>query len=164
MLAESEKDVELFIRLSKELGYECFKASKYIDIFEHWDVLLKKDDNRERVEIKGLKDAHLDGYTWIELVNVKTEIGWLYGEADVLALRLPDRFNIYKMSVLREIIETNVDFSAPILVSKPLNEDKSVNYDYMRFRQYDRRGDITVITSFEDINKAFVKKIKITEI
>jgi len=147
-------------------GYECLKPSKSIDIYERWDYLIKKNGKKARVQVKGGKNAHKCGYTWIELTKDDGTIGWLYGKADVLALMLPDRFDFYLMSSIRELIEKRVDKSLPVLKAIPKKENGENDYYYMRFRQYNgynRRDDTTVIVSFEDIKEAFIKTMKITE-
>lgn len=144
---------KICVELFQKNGYETFKSSKYHDTIEHWDYMVKKNGKKARVEIKGLKDAHLFGYTWLEMVNVKGEKGWLYGMADVLSIETNDSFNIYSMKGLRELVEKMVDETKPILISKPMIDEKIVDYEYMRFRIYNRRGDKMTIVSFNDIEK-----------
>ena len=148
------KDEEVFIIVAKQLGYECLKPVKSIDIDERWDVLLKKDGKKARVQVKGLKHAHKFGYTWLELTKDDGTFGWLYGKADVLAIMLPDKYNIYRMNSLRKVIDDNLDRSKPILKAIPKKKNGENDYEYMRFRQYNgynRRDDVTVIVSLNDI-------------
>lgn len=148
------------VKLFQKNGYEIFKGSKYHDTIEHWDYLVKKNGKKARVEIKGLKDAHLFGYTWLEIVNVKGEKGWLYGMADVLSIETKDCFNIYLMKGLRELVEKMVDETKPTLISKPMLDEKNVDYEYMRFRIYNRRGDKMTVVSFNDIEKHMIFSMK----
>jgi hypothetical protein len=162
------KDEGIFMLIATHFGYECSEAAKYIDIDERWDVLIKKDGKKARVQVKGLKDAHKFGYTWLELVKDDGTFGWLYGKADVLAIMLPDRFNLYKMDLLRKVIDDNLDKSKPILKAIP-KENRKNNYEYMRFRQYNgynRRQDVTVIVSLEDIEhcKVFTMEYDLTTV
>jgi hypothetical protein len=125
-----------------------------LDTNERWDVLIKKDGKKARVQVKGLKDAHKFGYTWLELTKDDGTFGWLYGKADVLAIRLPERINIYRMESLRQIIIDNVDDNKPMLKAIPKKENGKNDYEYMRFRKYNgysRRDDVTVIVSLNDI-------------
>ena len=160
---EGKKKEKIFIDVAISHGYECIPASKAIDINLHWDVLIKKDGKKARTEIKGEKEAHKYGYTWIELINWEGNVGWLYGEADVLAIMHPDRFDIYLISSIRKLIEERVDKSLPILKSIPKKENGETDYNYMRFRQYNgfnRREDVSVIVSFEDINEFKISSMK----
>ena len=159
---EGTKVEDFFSEVAKFHDYEVLKPTTYHDIFEHWDRLIKKEGKKARVEVKGIKDGHEFGYTWIELKNWNGENGWLYGEADVLALMHPDRFDIYHMASLRKFIDKKVDKSLPILKAKPYKNGK-VDYEYMKFRQYngfDRRKDVTTIVSFKDIEKFKLKTLK----
>lgn len=149
-----KKDEHLFMIVAKQFGYECFEAGGHIDTDERWDVLIKKDGERSRVQVKGLKDAHKSGYTWLELTKDDGTFGWLYGKADVLSIMLPERINVYRMEALRKLIADNVDDSLPILKAIPKMENGENDYEYMRFRKYNgygRRDDVTVIVSIDDI-------------
>lgn len=152
---EGKKNEIECAKLFKKYGFETFKGSSYHDFVEHWDYMVKKHGKIARVEIKGLKDAHLYGYTWLEETNVKTEVGWLYGMADVLSIETKDFINIYRMKGLRDLFNEKVDKTKPILFSKPMKDEKNkiVDYEYMRFRLYDRRGDRMTIVSFDDMEK-----------
>jgi hypothetical protein len=77
--------------------------------------------------------------------------GWLYGKATVLGLLIDNCFAIYDMRKLRKHVEELVDFNAPILVTKIMIDKDSVDYEKMKYRQYDRRGDIMVAVPLEDI-------------
>ena len=148
------KDEYFFMTVARLFGYECSKAVGYIDTDERWDVLMKKDDKKARVQVKGLKDAHKFGYTWLELTKDDGTFGWLYGKADVFAIRLPDKINIYRMDLLRKVIDDNLDKNKPMLKAIPQKENGENDYEYMRFRQYNgykRRQDVTVIVSLDDI-------------
>jgi len=151
---------KLCVEAFEKNGYETFKGSKHHDTIEHWDYMVKKDGKKARVEIKGLKEAHLFGYTWLEIINVKGEKGWLYGMADVLSIETEDCFNIYSMKDLRKLVEEMVDKTKPLLISKPIKDNGKVDYEYMRFRLYDRRGDKMTVVSFDDIEKCKIFSMK----
>ena len=161
---EGLRSEDLFIKVAISAGYKCLKTSRSIDIDEHWDCLIKKDGKKAKVQVKGLKKSHEDGYTWIEIKRYDGRKGWLYGKADVLALQHPHRFDIYLMKSIRKLIKEKVDFTLPILKSKPKKENGDIDYEKMRFRQYNgwsRRDDISVIISFDDIKDFKLKTITI---
>jgi len=148
------KSEKLFKEIAISYGFEILDVYNYYDFVERWEVLLKKDGKKARVQVKGLKDAHKFGYTWLELTKDDGTYGWLYGKADVLAIRLSDRFNIYRMCSLRKLVDEKVDNTRPILKAKPKKENDKIDYEYMKFRKYNgfgRRDDTTVIVSLEDI-------------
>jgi hypothetical protein len=153
-LEKGLKDEDFFMIVAELFGYECSKTVGYIDTDERWDVLMKKDDKKARVQVKGLKHAHKFGYTWLELTKDDGTFGWLYGKADVFAIRLPDRINIYRMDLLRKVVDDKVNLNKPILKAIPIKENGENDYEYMKFRKYNgfkRRYDVTVIVSIEDI-------------
>ena len=54
------KDEEVFIIVAKQLGYECLKPVKSIDIDERWDVLLKKlpiglSGQRKKITVRNMR-------------------------------------------------------------------------------------------------------------
>lgn len=163
------KDEAFFKIVATIHKYEYFKASRGIDRIERWDAKIKKYGKQARVQVKGLKHAHLLGYTWLELTKDDGSKGWLYGKADVLAIRLPDKFEIYRMNLLRKLVDEKVDKTKPILKTIPKKENGENDYEHMRFRQYNgynRRDDVTVIVSLEDIEhcKVFTMKYDLEEV
>lgn len=151
---EGLKSEDFFIIIAELHKYEWAKPIPWIDTNEGWDVLIKKGGKKARVQVKGLKKAHKFGYTWLETVKHDGSDGWLLRKADVLAIRLPDRYIIYRMDMLRALVNEKVDKTKPILKTIPKKENGEDDYEYMRFRQYngyDRRLDFTIIVSLDDI-------------
>ena len=158
-----KKSENLFMLVAELYGYETLRGSYYHDTVECWDVLIKKDGKKARVQVKGLKDAHKIGYTWIELKRYDGKHGWLYGNADVLAIRTENSYDIYQMDLIRDLINERVDKTKPMLRAIPKKENGENDYEYMRFREYNgfyRRDDITVIVSFDDIKHCKVFTVK----
>lgn len=157
------KDEELFREIVLLNGYDkCEKPKEGIDKKEGWDYLLEKDNKTARVQVKGLKESHKEGYVWIETKRYDGEVGWLYRKAEVLAVMVSNRIYFYLISKLQEIIKKNVNEALPILKTIPKKKNGGNDYEYMRFRQYNgysRREDFTVIVSFDDIEEALIKTI-----
>jgi hypothetical protein len=153
----SKKDVKLFGEMAIQRGYDIFAPTDKEDSTEFWDIGIVKNNKEARTQIKGYTDAHKHGYVWVELKSVKKDrlgrniAGWLYGKATVLGLLIDNCFAIYDMRKLRKHVEELVDFNAPILVTKIMIDKDSVDYEKMKYRQYDRRGDIMVAVPLEDI-------------
>ncbi len=174
---KGKKAEKLFEKIVISREYECSEPANDIDISQKWDRKIIKNKKEARVQIKGLKDAHKFGYTWLELKNDSgvEGSGWLYGKAHVLAILLPDkktlipnRFEFYRMDLLRKLVDEKVDKTKPILKGIPKKENGENDYEYMRFRQYNgynRRGDFTVIVSLKDIEhcKVFTMEFSLEE-
>ena len=75
-----------FISIAESVGYECKKSTRNQDIYEHWDVNIKNTTTSLLVDVKGLKkidrndSAVNEDYVWLEIRNVKGEVGWLYAK------------------------------------------------------------------------------------
>jgi len=84
---------------------------------EHWDGIFVIDGLERRVDIKSQKSIKRgedpsQTHTWIELVNVNGKLGWLYGEADIIAFEYNDEWILCdRMKLLHETIKTlSLDF------------------------------------------------------
>lgn len=87
------------------------------DMNEHWDGIFVIDGLERRVDIKSQKSIKRgedpsQTHTWIELVNVNGKLGWLYGEADIIAFEYNDEWILCdRMKLLHETIKTlSLDF------------------------------------------------------
>jgi hypothetical protein len=95
--------------------FQISKATKNQDIYEHWDFKV----NKSLVDVKGLKKvSRSDGnynhdIAWLEIQNVRGNLGWLKGKADFIAFEQKDYFLIVErgslLNWLRKKI-TNVNF------------------------------------------------------
>lgn len=150
------RDVEEnFIQLAERDGYKCLRSNNYQDKYEHWDVLMIKDDKSARVDVKGYKDSHKEGLTWIELQAVNGKKGWVKGEAHAIAFEREDCFELYNRHELESYVENNIINPTGYVFIKPKNLSKIA---YHRYRRMGRR-DILVIVPFADIKKFMLKKI-----
>ena len=72
--------------VSEHYGVEVGRSSKEQDVNEHWDVKLKYNGLKEdvRIDVKGVKSERGE-YHYLEILNVRGDAGWLYGEADAFA-------------------------------------------------------------------------------
>lgn len=84
---------ELFVMeiIKESLGGDVKKSTKKEDTKQHIDFWWLKDNEKIGVDVKGLKknkrsdDSYDDKIHWVELLNVKGDLGWLYGEAKYIA-------------------------------------------------------------------------------
>lgn len=72
------------------------KSNRNEDIYEHWDFRVKNS----LVDVKGLKkisrsdsDFNFDT-TWVEIQNVRGDLGWLKGKADFIAFEQKEYYLI----------------------------------------------------------------------
>lgn len=130
-----------FAELACQKGWQVTKALGRRDRDEHWDFLIKKENQRFKVDVKARKrisrhdSALQDHWLWIELHGVrKDDPGWLYGgQADLIAFETKDAFVIVRRTDLIKLVEKLVDFNC--IVSRPKEAQYKV---YRRPRRPDR--------------------------
>lgn len=139
-----------FVSLAKKNGFTCNSSSKYEDVNQHWDFELIKDDHHEFVDVKGMKDVHNDGFTWVELKNVLGKVGWLYAKKlNAIVFEKDDRFDFVGIEDLRNLIDNNIINKTGLVFSKPKDITELKYYRYQRLG----RSDIIVLVPFHDIDK-----------
>lgn len=99
--------------VNKYLGQICTKSSKKDDIYKHIDFYL--EDGRS-VDVKTHKTINSNDrkgvshkYTWIELVNVAGNRGWIDGEATHIAFSLTTHYVIVSRIMLRDMVRENIE-------------------------------------------------------
>lgn len=100
MNKSEEKYTKLFEELCKLVGWSCTRSADYDNMHNHFDCVIMAPENGTDGEVQTLK-IELKGnkYTkrsnqgdpkclcqYIEYMNVKGEIGWLFGKADYIAM------------------------------------------------------------------------------
>lgn len=158
-LANGDVSEELFMKLAIAEGYECEKSSRYENMHEHWDVMIIKNESYERIDVKGIKNITADGRTWVELKNVKGEIGWLYAnELTAIAFERDDRFDLVMRIDLISLVEENIKNSDIEDGGFTIYYENAGLKDYRRYcRKNWGRNDITVKVPFTDIDKLIYK-------
>ena len=154
MYVEGLKVEDYFIELAERDGYKCLRATRYQDKWEHWDVKIIKDNKSALVDIKGYKDSHKDGLTWIEFKNVTGRDGWICGLADVIAFEKEDRFELINRVELKKFVEKKIVNPTGYVYLKP---DDLSEIKYHRYKRMGRR-DMVVVVPFADIEQ-FIMKI-----
>ncbi len=110
------------------------RATKEQDMFEHWDV----ESEGIKYDVKTQKklnreDKDVSHVLWIELQNVRGEIGWLKGKADKIAFLLNNNFVIVSREALFDWVKRNIT-----------NLEVQTFKEYKRW--YQRRGRKDIIT------------------
>ena len=146
---------DYFIELAKLDGYECIKSNHYQDKYEHWDVKLTKNDKTALVDVKGFKEIHKEGFTWIEFTTVDGRIGWIRGKAHAIAFEREDRFELVNRLELRKFVESKILNPTGYVFVKP---DDISEIAYYRYKRMGRR-DMVVVVPFDDIKQFIMTTI-----
>lgn len=123
------------------------------DMKEHWDCEIVIDNQKMKVDVKGLKRLSKDNPLpnenshWVELKNVNGNIGWLYGKADAFAFELYNYWLIVKKNELVNLINKNI-----------VREFKKGEF-YHLYRRQNRKDEIVLVPT-SDLEKISWKKIE----
>lgn len=104
----NQSEIE-FAEIMKRKGKEVIFANKEQDMFEHWDVCCDgvKYDVKAQKKLNRSDDEESD-VIWIELTNVRGDIGWIKGKADKIAFQTKEGFKIIDRENLFNFIVTFV--------------------------------------------------------
>ncbi len=146
---EGDKVEELFSEMAIKRSYKVTKATSWQDMNAHWDIMISTNLISYKVDIKGMKkacrnnDKYDPEWIWIELIGVK-DMGWLNGEADLIAFEIPTGFVLIERIKLKEIVKKLVNFGK--IVTNPLDA---------KYCLYSRqgRGDLITRVKLFDIEK-----------
>ena len=107
-----------------------------------------------KVDVKGLKESHENGFIIIELFNVQGNIGWCHkkSEAKFLAFQFPDHFIVVPKSDLLELLH---DLLPKYDVEEVERGVKFKEFEKHLYKYIGRRGRKDVLTYIkkEDLNK-----------
>ena len=103
-----------FKNIAENRGYDVTFSSRQVDMKDHIDLFLKKNDKTFGIDVKATRkvsrhsDHYDDEHTWIEFKNVRGNQGWLYGKADKIAFERQFDFLIVDREELSKYCETKV--------------------------------------------------------
>jgi hypothetical protein len=108
-LGEGKKVESRFAQDCDELIRE---ATKKEDIYQHWDVIVKINNEEMKVDVKGIKrikrnEPLNENIHWIEIKRDKKYLGWLYGQADCFAFEMNDKWIVVEKKSLQDFIAEN---------------------------------------------------------
>lgn len=125
------------------------KANREQDIYEHWDFRV----NKSLVDVKGAKkisrsdEKYNYEIAWLEIQNVRGDIGWLKGKADFIAFEQKEYYIIVRREDLLNWLRNKI-------VDKNLvHSSKDALY---RLYQRKHRKDIISMVKIKD----FIKDIR----
>jgi len=132
-----------FAHVIKTMG-EVSPSSTEQDINEHWDVKLDVKFDVKAVKKINRSDNETDETIhWVELINVRGNKGWLYGEADYFAFELDD----YWVIVNKQILQT---FISKKCAKKETSEKPEL------YKIYNRNGRLDAITLVKTIDLMYL--------
>ena len=149
-----QKAEDVFASMATERGWKVTVASNYANIHDHWDLLIEKEAERYRVDVKGMKrldryDSNVqDQWIWIELHGVREhDRGWLYdGKAELVAFEKEGTFSIVMRNDLIKLVEQLVDMNTTARSAKQA-----------RYKVYNRPGRPDKITMIETEKLASIR-------
>lgn len=103
-----------FKNIAENRGYDVTFSSRQVDMKDHIDLFLKKNDKTFGIDVKARRkvsrhsDHYDDEHTWVEFKNVRGNQGWLYGKADKIAFERQFDFLIVDREELSKYCETKV--------------------------------------------------------
>jgi hypothetical protein len=115
-----EKAERLFAKTAQKLGWQVSASAQDENINEHWDFHIAKGEENFKVEVKSSKRIHrADGeaqsnYIWVELRNVRGEVGWLFGKTDLIAFEKETAFIFVKRLDLLAVVNKKVNLVAKV--------------------------------------------------
>lgn len=145
-----KKAEELFYNLMKLKCKKVIKSTQYQNMFEHidficdgisYDVKAQKKFNRN--------DSQVSNIIWLEIKNVRGNIGWLKSNVDKIAFQYKEKFLIVDRLKLYNWLKSEI---------KDLTIYNYKNYKKL-YRRYGRKDIITYIY-YTDLIKLIEKVIK----
>ena len=134
-----------FVRAATDIGLDVVKSSRSEDINLHVDYWLAYDGNGKwGVDVKG---NNLPDEIWVEMMNVRGDAGWVYGESKIIAFDMPEEggFSIVDREELMVFCEENVE---DIIVHNKADAD---------LKKYRRKDRLDIITR---LNLMILKDLK----
>ena len=130
-------------------GWKIRASNKQEQIKDHIDFFVIQKGKRERAfDVKaekrvsrGDQDTQTDT-VWIEFLNVRGDLGWLYGKADTIAFQRGETFVLVPRLALVDLCEQFCNLAK--IVYSP--------YDAL-YKGYKRKGreDLISMITFEDV-------------
>jgi hypothetical protein len=135
-----------FEAMLQSKGSTFRRANRHEDMFQHWDFLATVNEQSYKIEVKSMKrarrsDVQVDPtLVYVEFLNVIGNPGWLYGQADLIALEQPTGFVVVQRKNL-------------VVVAERLTNDEWANRPtlYKKYRRKDRPLECVSVLHISDI-------------
>jgi hypothetical protein len=153
-----EKGENVESKFAKDCDEFIRKATRNEDFYRHWDVIVKINNEKMKVDVKGIKrikrnEPLNENIHWIEIKRNKKYLGWLYGEADCFAFEMNDKWIVVGKKSLQDFIAENT-----------IKEYKDVATLYHLYKRPSKLFDgVSILTLVEsekliEISKYIVRK------
>lgn len=121
------------------LGGTCEKSTRKQDMYDHIDFWWNSPKKGKiGIDVKGIKknnrkdDKVDDTINWIEMMNVRGNLGWIYGKSEYIAFRTNTQIVFVKTKKLQEFAEEKT--KGKELVNK---NPKDFYVPYRRYQRLD---------------------------
>ncbi len=138
-----------FVKSCEAINYKCISSDDNTNIYKHIDFfIIRPDGTKTTVDVKG--GNHLN-VIWVEFKNVRGDIGWLYGDAELIAFDMPEMICFLILKRI-ELLKKSESIVEKVFVGK-LEANKKL---------YQRNGRQDVISrlEFSDIEDIVIYKLK----
>lgn len=125
------------------------ESTRKEDMYQKFDMELKT-----KIDYKGLKKLNRsdkeynENIHWVELLNVRGDRGWLYGEADVFVFELINYWLVVEKKALQNLILDRV--------VKETDEEGNRVYSKEPWRLWQRKGKKDLITLVPTVDLVFI--------
>ena len=140
-------------------GGRCYKADRKQDMFDHIDFFWETPKGEMiGIDAKGIKknrqkDKEFDDTIhWIEIYNVRGNLGWLYGKAKYIAFRTLSDIIYVKLEDLQRFVSEKMK-GKQIVTSNPKE-------CYIPYQRYGRK-DIIIKAKTDDLREIADFSIKL---
>lgn len=114
------------------------------DMYEHWDLKIEA-----KIDVKSLKKQsredilYNENFHWVELMNVRGDKSWLYGDADFFAFETEDYWIIVDKTRLQDFIE-----------AKTKGQEISDSKD--PYSLYRRKGRLDIVVKVKTLDLVYI--------
>ena len=133
-----------FMAHAESMGWKPRRSTRHEDIHLHIDAWVEIHGVKMSVDIKGIKDSIDHGLITVELLNVRGDLGWLYGKADIIAFQTrPDEWILVDRLSLLEMVQKEMMIDSPRALNPRLQSRNKFCAAPNWYRRRDREDAIT---------------------
>lgn len=126
------------------LGWGIRESSRKEDMFDHIDFWLDIEGQEFSVDVKGFKNSTRNGLILVELLNVRGDLGWLYGKADFIAFKTYDDWLMVDRLELVNLVHRKMKIDS---VSDLIEENRAYANNCMAPKWWRRKSRKDAITN-----------------
>jgi len=138
-------------------GYPVREAT-FKEQMTHVDFIVNQNNTNIRYEVKARKkisrqdDNCQDELVWIEIQNVRGDLGWLFGAADYIVFERDKDFLVVEREKLADFVKTNCNLRKQVY--------RGADALYSRYQRKGRKDCLTLIknSDVESLAKRIIVK------